>query len=247
MSDVAIVGESLRYDAPYVLYPFSEVGRDAATRTDLVAPEIVLMRESVTIGPHEVEKLGLAVQVKDGNSRGLIRLGRTHAARYRLSVDISEVKSHWEKGRIQEVGLYYGGRWQEPAGGAKFYRATTLGILHIPDQPSPISGLPEYLLEANLTQTMRDGIAIANEEIPGMSGYLGEVDGDRHRLDVEIGPAGVEMIQWDGKPVENMSDFPSIAGHVPAEDFVGDFGLSVLGCNAVFHRPTITILPEDEN
>lgn len=246
-SEVAVeYDDELTRSVPISLYPFERRRVAEKSQTVLDRPELVLGSRQVEIRAEGGS--GLGAQVAGPSTRCLLRLGQTRAQRYRLSVEVSSVHSHWPLGRIQEVGLYYGGRWCERVDGSKFYRATTLGTLWIPGQPNPASGAEEYVLQAAVTQTDEQGAAVANNELGyvGASGYLGPRDGESHRIEVQIGQGVIEAVSWDGKPLASVSSFNKQRGLVTDEDFVGEFGITTLGCDAVFHKPTITILPDDE-
>lgn len=246
-SDVEIVRrDSIPADQPVPLYPFGGPRSDAETSTELVAPEVVLMRDRISIAAHGGD--GIDFQLKDSLTRGLLRLGQTRAPRYKLRVEVSGIKSHWETGRIQEVGLFYGGRWLERIDGTRFYRATTLGILLIPNLANPASGELEYRLQLLVTQTTDDGQAVANNELgsPGGSDFLGPVDDQRHAIEVQIGPQGVEGIWWDGKSIGSTKSLNDRPRFLTADDWVGDFGLSSQGCDAILHKPTFSLVSGDD-
>jgi hypothetical protein len=200
----------------------------------LTAPGVwhpLLKREPVALrwhegatNTHKVYQPEAGKLLASSEELALLQLGQTAARRYQLAVRFQQTPL------VGNVGLFFGHqdctvggetgqRWQvlelvaeQPAGPLSRLRIDwkTYYLLGPPDRPRQVS----------------KAHAVCSP-LP--------VEPGEHRLELAVGPAGLESVSWDGRPLPRLSAAGGVNPPGPA-DYAGRFGIYLNNGGAVFRE-----------
>jgi hypothetical protein len=173
------------------------------------------------------------------DSLGLLRLGDTPAAGYKIQVAIAQTR--WVGG----IGIFFGAR-EERDGKNTILRYQRIELLHF--APPRKAGAPDTFSLAR-TKGVRskspDGEPQSND-LELCQNLLPPLTGPAYFLEIQVSSrGGLRAVRWGGEDLKELVTHQANGVFAP-RDYVGGFGLYISKGTGVFTDARIMILEKDE-
>jgi hypothetical protein len=154
---------------------------------------------------------------------GMLGLGHTTAPSYRIAVTVQQ--NPWTGG----VGVFFGYQPRVFEGKpARFYQ-----LIELVTVPQPQGG-PLFRLDWKTVHCGAPPLQHEASQLRGVSATF-RVSPQEHRLELAVGPKGLDAVSWDGKVLPRPRA-AVVSAPPPPADYRGEFGLYVRRGSGVFRE-----------